>query len=140
MLANLALYLLFILTMCALILLICWAYDTDRAENEAGRSRPADLEFPVPAHKRRSHVRLPAPGLPERRTSRASTGRSARSRTMPGPSPQPVRRLLAADALELGVPDAIRQEHLETRGVLLEWTRIAPARRAHLDRPDRRIP
>ena len=43
MLAPLAIDLLIMLITCALILLICWACDTDRAEIEAGQSHP-DLE------------------------------------------------------------------------------------------------
>jgi hypothetical protein len=45
MLAPLGFYLLIMLIACKMILLICWAYDTARAEIEAGRSRPADSEF-----------------------------------------------------------------------------------------------
>ncbi len=37
-------YLLTMLITSTIILLICWAYDTDRAEIEAGRSRPAEPE------------------------------------------------------------------------------------------------
>jgi hypothetical protein len=66
MLVPLGLYLLIMLITCTMILLICWAYDTERAEIEAGRSDPADLEFPVRPNARRSHIRFPAPRLPER--------------------------------------------------------------------------
>jgi hypothetical protein len=45
MLAPLGFYLLMTLIECTMILLLCWAYDTARAEIEAGRSRPADSEF-----------------------------------------------------------------------------------------------
>jgi hypothetical protein len=66
MLAPLGFFALIMLSTCTMILLICWAYDTDRAKIEAGRSQPADLEFAVHSHARRSHSRFPAPRLPER--------------------------------------------------------------------------
>jgi hypothetical protein len=66
MLAPLGFYLLIVSVACTTILLICWAYDTDKAEIEPGLSHPADLEFPVHPHARRSHARFPAPRLPER--------------------------------------------------------------------------
>ncbi len=53
MLAHLAVFLLILLITCSVTLLICWAYDNDGSEIEAGPSRPAVLEFPVHRHKRR---------------------------------------------------------------------------------------
>jgi hypothetical protein len=47
MLAPLGLYLVIMLFTCTLSLLICWAYDTDRAEIRSTRSRPADPESVV---------------------------------------------------------------------------------------------
>ena len=41
MLTPLAINMLIMLITCALILLICWVFDTDRAEIEAGHSHPA---------------------------------------------------------------------------------------------------
>jgi hypothetical protein len=45
MLAPLGFYALSMVVTCAVILLACWVHDTYRAAIEAGRSRPADLEF-----------------------------------------------------------------------------------------------
>jgi hypothetical protein len=45
MLATLGFFLLGMLISCTMALLICWVYDTDRAEIEADRSRSADLPF-----------------------------------------------------------------------------------------------
>jgi hypothetical protein len=45
MLAPLGFYLVIILIACTTILLLCWVYDTARAEVEARRSRPADSKF-----------------------------------------------------------------------------------------------
>jgi hypothetical protein len=45
MLAPLGFFLLYMLIALSMVLLLCWAYDTDRAEVEAGRSRLADSEF-----------------------------------------------------------------------------------------------
>jgi hypothetical protein len=53
MLAPLAVFLLILLITCTLALLICWAYDHDGAEIDAGPSRPAILEFPPRPHIKR---------------------------------------------------------------------------------------
>jgi hypothetical protein len=45
MLATLGFSLLNMLITCTMVLLICWVFDTDRADIEADRSRPADLAF-----------------------------------------------------------------------------------------------
>jgi hypothetical protein len=45
MLAPLGFFLLYMVIVLSMVLLICWAYDTDRAGVEAGRTRPADSEF-----------------------------------------------------------------------------------------------
>src|SRR5271167_3811062 len=45
MLAPLGFYALSMVITCTIILLGCWVHDTYRAAIEAGRSRPADLEF-----------------------------------------------------------------------------------------------
>jgi hypothetical protein len=81
MLAPLGLYLLAMLIMCAMVLLICWAYDSYRAEIEAGPSRRGDLKFPAQPHARKFNVAFPAPRLPEQggisgRLDRGSTPRT----------------------------------------------------------------
>ncbi len=45
MLATLGFSLLNMLITCTIVLLICWVYDTEKAEIEADRSCPADLAF-----------------------------------------------------------------------------------------------
>ena len=53
MLVHLAVFLLIMLITCTLTLLICWAYDNDGVEIDAGRARPAVLAFPDRSHNRR---------------------------------------------------------------------------------------
>jgi hypothetical protein len=45
MLAPLGFFLLNMVITCTMVLLICWAQDTNRAEIEPRQSHPADLEF-----------------------------------------------------------------------------------------------
>jgi hypothetical protein len=63
MLSPLAVSMAVMVITCSMSLLICWAYDIHRAEIEAGRSRPADLEFRIHHRTGRSQLRFPAPGL-----------------------------------------------------------------------------
>jgi hypothetical protein len=82
MLAPLAFNLSIMLSVCTLLLLICWAYDTVGAQIETGWSRPAESEFLIHPHSRRSRVRPPAPRLPKGWCSR-----SPRPRLWSRPSP-----------------------------------------------------
>jgi hypothetical protein len=66
MLTPLGFYLSIMVFTCALILLISWVYDTYGAAIVSGRSRPADLEFPIRTHTRRFDDTRPAPRRPER--------------------------------------------------------------------------
>jgi hypothetical protein len=93
MLAPLAVYLLILLIACTLSLLIFWAYDTDGTEIEAGRSRPAVLEFAVHPHKRRFaavHAALTHP-LGDRPRSVVDQRRAARSLCAKGKT-RPLRK------------------------------------------------
>ena len=76
MLAHLAVFLLIMLITCTLTLLICWAYDNDGVEIDAGRARPAVLAFPDRSHKRRfPPVCATLTHPPGRRLTRSDAGR-----------------------------------------------------------------
>jgi hypothetical protein len=74
MLAPLGFFLLNMLAACTLFLLIAWVLDADRTASPPERLGPVILEFPARPHRRRSHLRLPAPRLPERRGVRGRRG------------------------------------------------------------------
>ena len=77
MLAPLGFFLLTLLATCTLFLLICWVHDADGTAIKAGRDRPVILEFPVPPHRRTSHIGLPALTFPEKCGVRGCPDRSA---------------------------------------------------------------
>ena len=78
LLAPLGFFLLTLLASCSLFLLIYSVHDADGTAIEAGRDCPAIVGFPVHAHRRTYHARLPALRFPERCGLRGCHDRSAR--------------------------------------------------------------
>jgi hypothetical protein len=65
MLAHLAVNLAIMLTLCTLLLMICWAYDTLGHPVHDDGSDPAESELPVSPRPRRSHARPRGARRPE---------------------------------------------------------------------------
>jgi hypothetical protein len=65
MLAHLAVNLAIMLSLCTLLLMICWAHDTLGHRVQADRTDPAECEFPVAPRLRRSQARPRASSRPE---------------------------------------------------------------------------